>query len=506
MTKPRLWIGSKSDGQALTRRKGKEADRPTPDRPGTVGGERPVEPAREGQAERSRAEGAGAAGEAAYGLPPAGARTAGADKAPRAPGKAAPAGGRARSGGGAGDGRPDRSGVPFKTQVYAKWFGDGASGPDRPDGPRRGGIAPEERAIDRSVAAGDDPVRMKATSTSPTAGGSALRSAGGARDGAPEPDVDGPEGRGDRFVRRDRWTMEGPAGPARRGTFVPFRPARRPRARLRGAAGAVLSVVSALVLGGLFGYALLWFVFGDGGPVARSPSTGPEASSDVRSVERPERSGLPGAEAADGFLPKLVFYAVQGGVFRDRAGAAPLIETAKTRSIPAAVVEGDPLRVFFGVAYREDDAMKLAAYYAGKGVDVYVRPYDLTGGAITEAVPGDVRKLIGSFLTHGLYLFDLSGRWTAEGLSTPVEIGDPAWQAFRDTHGRFLDEGSRLKAHLPPPASADVEAMTQALNAAVMGLVEYLKAPSDAYLLANEEARLRYFQALRSLYDHLRAR
>ncbi|MBE3596781.1 MAG: hypothetical protein IMW86_07045 [Hydrogenibacillus sp.] len=297
----------------------------------------------------------------------------------------------------------------------------------------------------------------------------------------------------------------------RRRAFVPFQPAVR---RRREPVKWVLSILSAVVFGALFGYILLWLWIGMDGTFARLPGrTGaPRAPEQgARVVDNGTNAGTQGASnvapfVGSGMLPSQTFYAIQGGVFNDRASSEPLLKRAESESVPATLVEGEPLRLFYGVTYRLDDATELAAYYVGKGFDVYVRPYALSGGAIQATFDAEDASLIGSFLTHGLYLFDLSGRWTALGLHEPVVIDDASWKAFKETHGRFLEEGNRLKDRLNGAAGKDVETMTTALNQAVMGLVEYIKAPSEAYLLANEQARLDYFKALLAFYEHAVAR
>lgn len=270
-----------------------------------------------------------------------------------------------------------------------------------------------------------------------------------------------------------------------------------------------LSIVSAIVLGAMFGYVLLWLALHQGwlqsaGLVPGLPSKNAQQTNGslLSSDSKQENTGtVPNAVSGALTLPKQTFYMLQGGVFNERASLEPLVEKAKAQNLPVLILDGSPLRLIYGLLPNEQEANLLAKYYAEKNIDIFVRPlvFNASSQAFAALKEEDVQRL-SRFFTHGFYLYTESAAWMTEGISSPVKIEEQAWRTFRETHQQFVEESRQLQNVLTGAEKEAVSEMTKEMTTAVTALVEYIKTPDEHYLLTIEQAHLNFIQAMATFY------
>lgn len=271
----------------------------------------------------------------------------------------------------------------------------------------------------------------------------------------------------------------------------------------------VLSIVSAIVLGAIFGYVLLWLALDQGWLQSVGLIPGLKAKhvqeADSRlftsEAKQENKTAVPNAAGGALTLPKQTFYMLQGGVFNERASLEPLVEKAKAQNLPVLILEGPPHRLVYGLLPNEQEAKMLAKYYAEKHIDIFVRPLVFTASspALAALKEEDMQRL-SRFFTHGFYLYTESAHWMTEGITTPVKIEEQAWRAFRETHQQFVEESRLLQNVLEGAEKEAVAEMTKEMTTAVTALVEYIKTPDEHYLLTIEQAHLNFIKALATFY------
>ncbi|UCZ52092.1 hypothetical protein LGQ02_14720 [Bacillus shivajii] len=178
----------------------------------------------------------------------------------------------------------------------------------------------------------------------------------------------------------------------------------------------VISVISAIIVGGAFGMMLLSLFTGE----SSSPSVSEgEQSLNGSAVEEPQTS-VPSFVAENG-VPAVDIHLVQAGAFSTSEKGNEMRETLQSDGVPSVLTENhDPHFLFIGVGKNREAATALSEFYGEAGVETYVKPY--------------------AVVATGL---DLSNEWTSFmtlGVESISQVTDLSVRAFT---GEAIPEGER---------------------------------------------------------------
>lgn len=288
-------------------------------------------------------------------------------------------------------------------------------------------------------------------------------------------------------------------------------------------ASLVLSGIGAILTGILIGTLIFSFFRGDAGfPAASSESGNGLVDGSLIDVTAggDQVGGETGMSPEDGTvsvgmidpdavlhqLPEHVYYVVQNGVFRSRAGADTAADQLRDKGLAGAVEEGDIVAVYAGMAGDRDDALLVAQQLQAEQMEMFIKPYVLPeislpvdSGAVDTALLAYVAE--GRKLADGMLAMTLRHM----GKSSPEAIPDGHWQELKAAHQRWTAAANQLPDLAEDRLAAASQAMDRAMAGAMAAMEQYAKSPSETYLWQVQSALLDHLIAQKRMLELLLA-
>ncbi|HZG77037.1 MAG TPA: SPOR domain-containing protein, partial [Paenibacillus sp.] len=274
------------------------------------------------------------------------------------------------------------------------------------------------------------------------------------------------------------------------------------------------SVVGAIATGVLFGSFVLNFFVGDppqgaAVPGATEPSAtagaGEEAPAGADGIAAPPAAvGGEGGEAematAAVELPERRMFLLQNGKFETLDAARALADDMKSKGLAATIEEGDGFYVYAGVSSDRDAALRTGVKLQAKGVEVYVKPYELPKVAQVRWADGSAEAL-GGYVVAGSELVRRIGDLTMVHLEgdSPVAPEAATLEKLKAEHLALSKLSSAATAGLPADAQPMLGRMDDAVLAAIVAVEEYGAHPDHAYLWSAQSALMDYVIAEKQL-------
>ncbi|MDT3429070.1 hypothetical protein J2Z22_004669 [Paenibacillus forsythiae] len=239
------------------------------------------------------------------------------------------------------------------------------------------------------------------------------------------------------------------------------------------------SVIGAIGIGVLLGYAALTFIGGvdDGGsggaatpgPASQQNAAGNTASAPAVTVEVAGQS----------------YYLLQYGVFSTPEGAAEARQELANAGLAAGLDPDGGNRVYAGLSPDREQAKLLGNRLKEQGIDLYVKEVSL---------PPESRLAFGGAGDTVTRYFNTSGQLLSElgSLSASLLGGEPAADTAKvsDLHLQWTEAVKGLEAGLPPEAQAAAKELERSVSRGVSAMNEYSKSKAEGLLWEVQAAML----------------
>lgn len=243
----------------------------------------------------------------------------------------------------------------------------------------------------------------------------------------------------------------------------------------------VLSALAAVATGLACGYLVLfWFSVPGEGARQREQSTNAEAALST--------SGKSISTSAVVVLPETRYVFLQVGAFRSAEGAKTAADALKSEGLAAAVENGDPHLVFAAVATSKEEARALVARLQDGTREIYLK--EKTVPNVRYVRWGAEMQEAAACFEGAHKLAETVVRLTSLRLgSGDVRKMDEATLAgLRSAHQAFDVAFKAAASGVPAEGKAAFDRIDRALDAAVLALENYNRAPSAALLWQAQNA------------------
>ncbi|WP_054949026.1 SPOR domain-containing protein [Numidum massiliense] len=250
---------------------------------------------------------------------------------------------------------------------------------------------------------------------------------------------------------------------------------------------------------------------GKGQPSQTGNGTSPQPEAGKQSSQSGEgdKQSTPGSGAGQGvpaaedgsdavYLPEVKAVWVQGGVFAKQSGAEEVAAAQRKHGFASAVVPmGDQYRVFLGVSFNRDDALKMAAEIKDSGTDVYLQD-DI---AIPLVPLTNIAQAQGQQLQQaavaGQTVLDRVARLTAQGIAGEKVSGgiQREIKTIEQAHRTFLTALKNVEGELSRDGQEAVKVMAQGLSEVVAAMKQYAEEAKTSYLWQAQEGMINYLIA-----------
>jgi len=255
----------------------------------------------------------------------------------------------------------------------------------------------------------------------------------------------------------------------------------------------LVSLVSAVSLGLLFGFIVLTVFMQEQSTAEISPSLPglPQASPALTANTSADGSQNPQAQESNTTavpvaikVPEQSLFMVQAGVFSDKTAANAAVLPLEKQGFPHLIYEtGGKQHLFVATATTRDDTLGLASYFKGKQLEVYVKEVKLPGAdgqiqvrqAASSQALAPVKESLDSFLLLGVDMarkLSLYSSRAANGSGEQSGITQAEEANLRESHRRFLEQSRVLQPALPGELSTYLTEMVNGMNQAVTALSE----------------------------------
>ncbi|MGF7086988.1 acyl-CoA-binding protein [Kroppenstedtia sanguinis] len=328
-----------------------------------------------------------------------------------------------------------------------------------------------------------------------------------------------PEGRPPGWKRPLEWALREVEEGDPIGWGSPYS-GRRPRKggedkRLR---SILVAVSSAVLLGILMGGLILNLFFSEEpdlstrsidshmrrGPVDAEESRAQESKAQV---EEKKQASKKKSSAKSLQLPVLQAVLVQGGNFKEKAGALETVRKYRSEGWAAVTTEDPPYRIYHGVGLDREASRKLTEVLEKKDSKTYVKSVQLGKGAIPRSsIPDSHGKNLVTWLNHGHQVFQLLGKKTAEGLvSEKKEVSlEPVWSEVLQHYNRLVQTAPQLEKGIPAKAKPQLVQMVRGMDQVVQSGQTNPKQLESAMLWQMQEGLIRYALAYEKFVEALR--
>ena len=282
----------------------------------------------------------------------------------------------------------------------------------------------------------------------------------------------------------------------------------------KGMLGIIASVTGAVAVGLMFGYIVLSFFesgliqqpsqSAGGSPsppteeksteVEGAPKDGADKTQTGVTINIPEET-----ESVSIMFPSTTHYVVQGGVFKDQASAAPIVENLKSKGWPNSFLGENPAHLILGLAVNRDHALSLAGQF--KDIEVYIK--ELTGEpqkvsvAIKKGSSTTQDEWDHWFKQEQTFVEALSGSISSS--LTTGKLDDNQMKAITDSHRNLLQYGREIVGKLPESKQSLGNRMLNDFTKGVTAMEQYQKQPTVGYLWQAEQALLDAFSSKQQL-------
>ncbi|SFJ41951.1 hypothetical protein [Thermoflavimicrobium dichotomicum] len=247
------------------------------------------------------------------------------------------------------------------------------------------------------------------------------------------------------------------------------------------------SISGAVIVGLIMGGALLQLFFSD-------PST--RLSSIDSHLPKPSPSVSNSSTATESYsLPALHVVMLQAGNFQDKQGAKEKLTAYRTQGIMAVMSERAPYRIFLGVGFSNDEALKLSTMYGKKEVDVYLKEWKVGGEVFSEPQAKKwIQTELVSALKAGNQLVKQLGNISVQKMKPHLKQEDVFalnTETFAE-YQKWVTQVQLLESKVPPAAKEALSEMIRGLDQAIQSGGAAEKNLSQALLWQIQEGLVRY--------------
>ncbi|PDO10214.1 MAG: hypothetical protein BLM47_08145 [Candidatus Reconcilbacillus cellulovorans] len=243
----------------------------------------------------------------------------------------------------------------------------------------------------------------------------------------------------------------------------------------------VLSALAAVATGLACGYLVLfWFsASGDEGRQRGQPTDAEAALS---------TSGRSVSAGAVVVLPEARYVFLQVGAFRSAEGAKTAADALKSEGLAAAVENGDPHLVFAGVATGKEEARALVARLQDGTREIFLKEKTVPNVRYVRWGAG-MQEAAASFeAAHKLAETVVRLTSLRLGSGDIRKMDEATFAGLRSAHQAFDAAFKAAAPGVPAEGKAAFDRIDRALDAAVLALENYNRAPSTALLWQAQNA------------------
>jgi|GEM_PF-3387860 len=275
----------------------------------------------------------------------------------------------------------------------------------------------------------------------------------------------------------------------------------------KGVGGAILSVSGAIALGLVFGYVVLNFFNSNTGVTLHQPPTSnvvapvsqqqPEQGKVESSGEQQQTPVQLDVNSKVGknvslFLPAQSFHMIQGGVFKNKENAKPILDKIEANGWPHIFQGENPLYLFLGMSLDRNQALAMANHF--QDIDVYIKEYPYPERTINLPLKADLnvtQEEWENWFAKETELITVVGKALSEGLNDGG-ITAETMKEVATSHRSFLDLGREIINKLQQQQELGNRFLND-YSKGVTALQRFQKEPVDGYLWQAEQAFLDAF-------------
>ncbi|GGE18546.1 hypothetical protein GCM10011571_20570 [Marinithermofilum abyssi] len=266
----------------------------------------------------------------------------------------------------------------------------------------------------------------------------------------------------------------------------------------------LISVGAAVLLGTLMGIVVLSLFF------SGEPASSRSIDSHLKTFPgQMEKSGenQPQGNAADTVrLPALKAVLIQGGIYKEEAGAQQALRQLRAKGLAAILTDDSPYRIYLGTGINRDDALQLSNVIGEQEDRIYLK--EVAVGEQGIPVKGnEVKKnmrAVTPFLKKGHELFQSMAQQTAKALGAstkPAALTE--WDQVEGSYNQMMKEREQAEARVPDAAKPAFRQMVQALDQAFQTGKSGQSRTDAALLWQIQEGLVRYTLAYEKFVDTL---
>lgn len=258
------------------------------------------------------------------------------------------------------------------------------------------------------------------------------------------------------------------------------------------------AIGGAILVGTVMGLLLLSFFFS-----SHSVQTPHSVDSPVQDSPQPKEEGVK-EQPKTATLPALQAVLVQAGNFQSKEGAQKMLYSLRTKGYAAVMSSQSPYKIFLGIGFSQDDALKLSSLYQEKQVAVILKEHTISSDK--AVISGDASEL-GSSLADavqlGNQLVTELGKLSVERIASQNTQPFPFQEQWGEKYRQYVTKSQSLSSHLPEAAREALSEMTRGVDQAVQSAQEAKINPSQALLWQMQEGIVRYTLAYEELVRQL---
>jgi stage II sporulation protein B len=256
----------------------------------------------------------------------------------------------------------------------------------------------------------------------------------------------------------------------------------------------LLSIAAAIVVGLIMGFSILRIFFMENAShSARSIDDHLPKSNMVAEIPLTDANGnkAKGKEVGSP-LPALKVVMLQAGNFQNKQHAQKKVQEYRTQGMAAVMSDHPPYRIFLGMGWTRDEALKLSAIYQKKDVEVYLKELQMTG---TLPEKWKQREQLARLLVRGNHLIQQLGNAAIVNIQGNPQTETPAFafqSAWKKEYEQMLSDFHAMEKGLPPALRSSLNQCLSALDLAIQSGETADKHPNQALLWQIQEGLVRY--------------